>query len=577
MAIKPVSGKIESQDINDNLSYLDSKVSRPLTSALASGEKVTMDLLANDVKEAMTGNTGITTAKGELENNRGVVYPLLNLVHEGEIYPVEDIVKNTVLSVTVTGAKQDKFYMVEYIGNGFLSQGVPTYGIQLSEYKRSSNLELANRRLLLSFNNDKAPKPTDVIVNRTIELEEEGLVFNIVYDNSQIEDGFGLNISNSGTGGRGRGCIIHPANYSYTQSWDKGALDIGMDYDTLFTPGNYYTGGPLIVENAKGLAVNIPSDILVFGAGTNYSATQIQVPSTGSNHNFYIRSRTTGSTWSEWKILGENQKGSSSINVYSGHSGVPNNARIEEFKEDYPLVSTNNKGAVMFRYDHGLTNFKSIIKQLHDERNFPYCIAMNSRNWDREENNGATQNDVKNWISDGLCEIWNHSATHEDTDVPEELYDIIVNGRIELEQQLGSKVHGFIVPGMSPTGMGGFVGGNSLDVFSKTYAGSLILAYHAVSSGAIPGTAQRKLDGVTRQGQSHFGIEKRSVTEVKAQIDHAIANKTALQLMMHPRVLNLSGYISTVELVEILDYVKTKFDSGDLVVLSPYQSLHATL
>lgn len=470
--------------------------------------------------------------------------------------------------------------------------------------------------------------------------------------------------------------------------FNKGAMPPNTNYDTLLTPGNYYTGGTEIVDTSTGLAVKLPSSILVFGGGSVYTATQIQVVNTTSEHNFYIRFRVNSQKWSDWVPVGEDNKswdrgelpentniydmrgpewvgvwnisGASTastiqgelppgltqwlpgqievrgsgggntnlstimytpyglggnhvkvltitinnykasgreawsewvdiakkeepvivdnkIDVYKGHSGVPNTARIEAFKEKYPLVSTGGKGAVMFRYDHGLTNFKTEIKPLHDSYNLPYCIAMNSRTWDKEENNGATQTEVKQWIADGLCEIWNHTATHEDTDVPEELFDIIVNGKKELEQQLDTVIYGFIVPGMSPTGMGGFYGGSSYDVFSETYAGSLIQAFHAVSSGAFPGTAHRKLDGVIRQGQSHYTIEKRTVEEVKAQIDKAVRDKTAVQLMMHPRVLNLDGYISTGDLIEILNYVKTKVDSGELVALSPYQSLHAIL
>lgn len=466
-------------------------------------------------------------------------------------------------------------------------------------------------------------------------------------------------------------------------SFEKGVALDNFDYDELFTPGNYYTGGPDVVETSSGLKVKIPSSILVIGNSSRFAATQIQVPVAPQDQKFYYRTRITGSVWSKWFELAEGKpwnrgelpegtnvydmrglewegvwnisgaatansmqgetppglegwlpgqievKGSGggntnlssltytpysgkkarvyaitvnlysqtgrdawgdwsnlsekeqdgvSFDAYSGHAGVPNVARIEEFKKDYPLVSTEGKGAVMFRYDHGLTNFKQHIKPLHDAKGFPYCIAMNSRNWDEEENSGATQSEVKSWIADGLCEIWNHSATHTDSDIKEGLFDEIVNGRIELEQQLAIKVHGFIVPGMSPTGMGGFVGGNSLDVFSKTYAGTLIQSYHAVSSGAFSGTARRQLDGVVRIGQSHFGFEKRSVTEVKAQIDLAISEKTALQLMAHPRELNRGGeYYSTSDVAEILDYVEQKVNAGDLVVLSPYQSLHATI
>ena len=357
----------------------------------------------------------------------------------------------------------------------------------------------------------------------------------------------------------------------------------GKEWEGIWNISGASTSQTILGEVPPGMIEWQPGQIFVLGSGggTPNLSSIFYTPYSGSRPRVFYTTinnyKATGKdAWFEWVDLADKSGGNSS-DVYSGHYGTPNIVRIEDFKQDYPLVSTGNKGAVMFRYDHNLTSFKQKVKPLHDSLNFPYCIAMNSRTWDDPSNSGASQSDVKQWIADGLCEVWNHTATHVDTDKAEELFDIIVNGRIELEQQLDTKIHGFIVPGMAPTGMGGFGGGASYDVFSKTYAGSLIQAYHAVSSGSFSGTSHRKLDGKIKLGQAHYTIEKRTVASIKAHIDSAITNKTALQLMLHPHTLDMSGYLSTAKLTEVLDYVKSKVDAGQLVVLSPYQSLHAEL
>jgi hypothetical protein len=70
-------------------------------------------------------------------------------------------------------------------------------------------------------------------------------------------------------------------------------------------------------------------------------------------------------------------------------------------------------------------------------------------------------------------------------------------------------------------------------------------------------------------------MDTSTVSAIQAQIDAAIANKTGLQLMCHPSLLNTSGNITTADLTTILDYLVTKQTSGQLVVLDPYELLLA--
>ena len=307
--------------------------------------------------------------------------------------------------------------------------------------------------------------------------------------------------------------------------------------------------------------------------------------------------RTGPEAWTEWTRLdapdltGEVADLDSRLSAVEAGSGVglPTNAlatggremRMQMFRDAYPLVSTGGKGAVVFRYDHGLTNFKNVLLPLHQQYSLPAYIAMNSRNWDLPENSGATQAEARAWAN---VEWGNHSADHNDKTGIEDIYEAVALGRIELEAQVGKTVHGWTVPGLPGAD------GNSYDKldgfgvgyasgYSNSYAGSLILNHHAIASGLI-GPQYRPLDGEIRQGGRHIGWENRAwdgPDGIKALIDEAIATKTALTLMQHPRTMNLSGYWTPELADQVLSYVREQIDAGNLANISYYQSHHAQL
>ena len=306
--------------------------------------------------------------------------------------------------------------------------------------------------------------------------------------------------------------------------------------------------------------------------------------------------RTGPEAWTEWvrldtpDLTGEVEDLDSRLSAVEAGSGVglPTNAlatggremRLQMFRDAYPLVSTGGKGAVVFRYDHGLTNFKNVLLPLHEQYGIVPYIAMNSRNWDLPENSGATQAEARAWN----VEWGNHSADHNDKTGIEDIYEAVALGRIELEAQVGKTVHGWTVPGLPGSD------GNSYDKldgfgvgyasgYSNSYAGSLILNHHAIASGIV-GPQYRPLDGEIRQGGRHIGWENRAwdgPDGIKALIDEAVATKTALTLMQHPRTMNLSGYWTPALAEQVLAYVRSLIDAGDLANISYYQSHHAQL
>lgn len=312
MPIRPVGGEIRAQDINDNLSYIESSIKTPLNTALSSGEKVTMDLLAEDVKQSIAGTAPINDARG-LDNNKGVTYPLLNLPFDGELKTVEQSIKDAVLSAKVIGAKRDKYYIIEWIGNGFLSSGVTYWGMQIAEYARTGNgqLDSSTRRQLLYYRNDNFPEPSNIIVSRTVDIPGEALAFEVTYDRSKFPT-TALNISNGDTG-RARGCVIHHDNYIYTSlatstspstAGKKLIVDKKVNDFTVYrraANGNYVGINVLFEEKALDTSVlssnyklwSIKSVKEYVGSGTTFTAIRTIIDNSATTMDTILRETTT--------------------------------------------------------------------------------------------------------------------------------------------------------------------------------------------------------------------------------------------------------------------------------------------
>jgi hypothetical protein len=241
------------------------------------------------------------------------------------------------------------------------------------------------------------------------------------------------------------------------------------------------------------------------------------------------------------------------------------------------IWKTNGLPVVSFRVDHGLNNWNNKLRGPHEARGIPYGLALNSRSWTVAENDTVTPAMVNAWVTAGLCEIWNHGANgHTDQTTEAGIVDTVVNGLAELREQIpAAQIDGWIVPGVGGTGFNGFVNGSTPEKFYTTLVGRLILKYHAVSTGAFPGTYRRILDGQIRQGQSHFGMESRTPAEIIAEIQLAQTNKRGLQLMIHPSLVDQPGYITTAQYVEVLDFVKAEVTAGRLLAKGMYDLLLA--
>jgi len=287
---------------------------------------------------------------------------------------------------------------------------------------------------------------------------------------------------------------------------------------------------------------------------------------------------TTPFPFRDWKDLNASSAVTPGGTDPGADAALANMLRVADFTyRRGGIWKTNGLPVVSFRVDHGLNNWNDKLRGPHESKGIPYGLALNSRSWSVAENDTVTPAMVNAWVTAGLCEIWNHGANgHTDQTTEAGIVDTVVNGLAELREQLpAAQIDGWIVPGVGGTGFNGFVNGSTPEKFYTTLVGRLILKYHAVSTGAFPGTYRRILDGHLRQGQSHFGMESRTPAEIIAEIQLAQTNKRGLQLMIHPSLVDQPGYITTSQYVEVLDYVKAEVTAGRLLAKGMYDLLLA--
>lgn len=341
------------------------------------------------------------------------------------------------------------------------------------------------------------------------------------------------------------------------------------------TAANAVTGGWPdalgIPRTTAHISVRVTSTGLVFQQMQTY----------GADPRFLIRSSRAASPapfpFSEWKDLTAPAAPVTAGAVPVGvHAGVANALLLQDFTRRRPVVKTAEKPALALRFDHGLANFNTMVVPHLKRLNLPAAICLNAGDWARTENNGVTKEMVNTWVGEGWLEIWNHSLNHVAPPAdPVQLEQQIKGGLDQLRADIPAAViDGYMPPG-SAGDTTGFEGGKTVDSWWSTGPGRLILQHHAVTTGYIPGTAYRVLDGQPRQGQGHYTVDAMAVADMKTRVEGAYSPVRGVQMMLHPSLLDTSGYLTSADYVAFLEWVAAERDAGRLVVLGAYDMFRA--
>lgn len=347
----------------------------------------------------------------------------------------------------------------------------------------------------------------------------------------------------------------------------------GTDVDTLTVPGAYEVTSTSIAPTVINLPVPRPGVFELFRT-TNGIVVQ-RYTTYGADQSIYLRTSlsVTSGTMGAWKQF----TGVIEAASPSSEAGLTNDLLVQDFTRRRGGRKRVTTAVVALRFDHGLANFDTKIRPLLEARNLPYSLALCSGQWDRAENVGVTAAMVNSWVTGGLAEVWNHTKDHGSGDGTSAAWKAaILDGLTELRSQIpAAQIDGFVPPGSAGADFGGFTNASTVQQFYGTEGGRFILSNHAVASGYIGGTAQRVMDGVVRQGMSHYTLDQRSLAEVQAQVSAAETGKTGLQLMLHPSLVDTAGYMTTATLTSVLDHIVAERDAGRLRVMGPYDLMLA--
>lgn len=216
------------EQIDDKSSQALAKAENPVGALREAGFKFEkQDLSESLLSEIQQAN--ITISKGLL-NNKGVDYPLKAVTRNSEITVISDVLKNAILDVKVIGAKQNKYYRIQYIGNGTTAWGEPYYGIVVHEYDKntfSSNSE-SEKKTIISRPGNYKDKPSG-IVSWVFKNESESISINITIDFSVLtRDRYDLDNKTIGYS-----AIIDESCYIYVDS-RMGDLNINRSIEYPF-------------------------------------------------------------------------------------------------------------------------------------------------------------------------------------------------------------------------------------------------------------------------------------------------------------------------------------------------------
>lgn len=374
----------------------------------------------------------------------------------------------------------------------------------------------------------------------------------------------------------------------HATGWNKSEVPTGADVRTLsagaYRVSSFATFDSLV--NAPAEARGIGTIVVLELSNSARTITWTSAPSTGDPKMFYGYVLSSGFMgWYDW-TPGKPQATAPGVSVDVDTPNAPittsttnaalRNAMLREgFYRRY-RNSTGGKAAVSLRFDDGHNAFKADILPMLRSRGLPCSIAVCSRRWDHVENNAVTPEEMNSWVLNDKVEVWNHTATHRDTNGA---VDEIVEGLRELRTQLpAAEIWGWYAPGIA-NGFDGFLPTREPHQLSSTLAGQLALANHAVVSGYIVGSSRRPLDPMpqTTAGFAHYSLDGGVLADAKAEVDRVIAERTRENFMMHPSRLDLSNGVSRADLAAFLDYLVAQRDAGNLVILSPYQMEAATV
>ena len=231
-------------------------------------------------------------------------------------------------------------------------------------------------------------------------------------------------------------------------------------------------------------------------------------------------------------------------------------------------IGTGGRGVVTLRFDDAHDAMASTVMPLLRQYQLPAYQAVTVRNV--EENSSRTWAQIQALVQDGV-EVFGHSWTHQAATGQAAIHKEIIESAAYMEAQMpGVAIEGWVMPGTGQSGTeayDGFGPGGTVEAFTDTYAGQLILSRYAVPCGSIQGHLM-PLNGEPVTGQVHWTFESATLSETQAMVRQAVATGTGITLMAHPSRFGEAGFMSVADLTSLLAWLAAERDAERLLVLT---------
>lgn len=338
----------------------------------------------------------------------------------------------------------------------------------------------------------------------------------------------------------------------------QGILPRDSDLNDVRTDGIY--GAASGVTLNRPVPLNGIVEVMSVGVGVMQRYTTVNaVPEV-----WMRRGQSDGSNWFPWVRL---DAGGIELDG-SGGGGLGHDLLrqgIEARKGG--RIGTAGRGVIALRFDDAPAEFVSKVLPLLEERGLPFTRVTTSESINGVDLPAGTFEDMQDYSIQFGGEVWNHGRTHGEASGAE--LDGEISGALDTLREAMPRIpiDCFAPPGGSIS-WGGYMPSNSVENYTTTVAGQMVMNLHGLVTGYYPNSYYWPIDGKMRDGQNHYSCDVYNANTMKTLIDRARDWRVGIVMMWHAHNLDTTGNTTTAALTEALDYLAAERDAGNLLVLT---------
>lgn len=354
------------------------------------------------------------------------------------------------------------------------------------------------------------------------------------------------------------------------QKWGTWEKDGETDPKPLSADDNLdtLTGGPYLVSNvliarALGAPDEYPGILLHYPVGAKGALQSFTSLRGGTWHRPKVNN-----SWKPW----HNAQPEAPAPPPPAPAPAVDTARRELLRQGLSArkggsIGTGGRGVIALRFDDAPAEFREKILPHLQRLALPFTRVSTSQSIGETPIDPAEFPLMQDYCLASGGEVWNHGKDHLDA-AEESLQDNIIGALDSLRESMPRlAIDCFAPPGGAAISYAGHMPSNGPENWA-TPAGALIMGHHALASGYLKETYYRPLDGLPRDGQIHYSVDKYTLPRVKMLVNRARDWKTGVVLMWHGHNIDQPGCMSLDDLVSSLEYVAAEREAGNILVLT---------